>query len=43
MNDTNHKVQGLDVLTGKEYEREMSAEEIAALPKASDEAAPITD
>ena len=41
MSDTNHKVQGLDILTGKEYEREMSAEEIAALPKASDEAAPI--
>jgi hypothetical protein len=43
MSDTNHKVQGLDVLTGKEYEREMSADEIAALPKATDETAPSTD
>jgi hypothetical protein len=40
MSNTKHKVQGLDVLTGKEYEREMSADEIAALPKATNEDAP---
>jgi hypothetical protein len=37
MNNPQHKVQVLNVLTGEEYERDMTPEEIAAIPKAIDE------
>ena len=40
MSDDRHKVQVLNALTGEEYERDMTQEEIDALP--SIDADPIT-
>jgi hypothetical protein len=37
MTDDRYKVQVLNALTGEEYERDMTPEEIAAIPKATDE------
>ena len=37
MNNPQYRVQVLNALTGEEYERDMSPEEIAAIPKAQDE------
>ena len=37
MNNPQHRVQVLNALTGEEYERDMTSEEIAAIPKAEDE------
>ena len=39
MSTPEYKVQVFDVLTGQEYDRDMSAEEIAALPEVSDDLA----
>ena len=36
MSDDRHKVQVLNALTGEEYERDMTQEEIDALPEATD-------